>query len=93
MPQAIILSRGKELIISNIPRPGIRRPDKIHDGDGQGLTLQELEAKHIRAVLARTRGRINGQGGAAELLGMNSGTLRHRMRKLGIPFGRKAAHS
>jgi hypothetical protein len=35
-----------------------------------------------------TGGRVEGQGGAAELLGVNPGTLRHRMRKLGIAFGR-----
>jgi formate hydrogenlyase transcriptional activator len=48
-------------------------------------------AGHIRKVLHSCEGRIEGQGGAAELLAVNPGTLRHRMRKLGIPFGRKAA--
>jgi transcriptional regulator with GAF, ATPase, and Fis domain len=60
-----------------------------HDGV---LALREVEAKHIRRILARVKGRINGSNGAAELLGMNPGTLRHRMRKLGIPFGRRASH-
>jgi DNA-binding NtrC family response regulator len=32
---------------------------------------------------------VSGKGGAAELLGINPNTLRHRLRKLGIPFGRK----
>ena len=31
-------------------------------------------------------GKIHGQGGAGELLGINPNTLRYRMRKLGIPF-------
>jgi len=34
-----------------------------------------------------------GPGGAAELPGIHPSTLRARMRKLGIVFGRKAAHS
>jgi DNA-binding protein Fis len=34
---------------------------------------------------------VEGKEGAAELLGVNPGTLRHRMRKLKIPFGRKSA--
>jgi formate hydrogenlyase transcriptional activator len=90
--RAIILCRGKDLTFSDIPGSAFQRAD---GGDGEaheGLTLQEMEAKHIRSVLARTKGRINGRQGAAELLGMNSGTLRHRMRKLGIPFGRKAVY-
>jgi DNA-binding protein Fis len=41
-------------------------------------------------VLKVTSGRVEGKGGAAELLGINPGTLRHRMRKLQIPFGRKS---
>jgi DNA-binding protein Fis len=42
-------------------------------------------------VLKVTNGRVEGKEGAAELLGINPGTLRHRMRKLQIPFGRKSA--
>lgn len=33
-----------------------------------------------------TGGKIDGPGGAGELLGVNPNTLRHRMKKLGIPF-------
>jgi hypothetical protein len=33
-----------------------------------------------------TGGKIHGPGGAGELLGVNPNRLRHRMRKLGIPF-------
>jgi formate hydrogenlyase transcriptional activator len=51
-------------------------------------TLEELERVHIRATLERTRGRVNGTGGAAELLGINPNTLRSRMKKLGIELSR-----
>ncbi|HUJ89660.1 MAG TPA: helix-turn-helix domain-containing protein, partial [Syntrophorhabdales bacterium] len=54
-----------------------------------GLTLEEMEALHIRRTLEMTRGRIEGKDGAAVLLGINPSTLRARMRKLRIPFGRK----
>ena len=37
-----------------------------------------------------TRGRVEGDKGAAEILKLNTGTLRYRMRKLGIPYGRNA---
>ena len=54
--------------------------------------LDAVISDQIRKVLALTRGRIEGRQGAAELLGLNPGTLRHRMRKLGIPFGRRAGY-
>jgi len=41
-------------------------------------------ARHIEAALARTRGRVEGPGGAARLLAINPHTLRARMRKLGV---------
>jgi len=36
-----------------------------------------------------TGGKIHGPGGAAELLGINPNTLRGRMNKLGVMYGRK----
>ena len=50
------------------------------------LDLDAVIAAHIRRVLGMTGGKIHGPGGAGELLGVNPNTLRHRMRKLGIPF-------
>ncbi|MCF8039487.1 MAG: hypothetical protein K9K79_09230 [Desulfohalobiaceae bacterium] len=38
----------------------------------------------ISQVLAQTRGKVSGQNGAAEILGLNRSTLRARMQKLGI---------
>jgi len=40
--------------------------------------------QHIERALAATRGRIEGQRGAAAILDINPHTLRARMRKLGI---------
>jgi hypothetical protein len=54
------------------------------------LNLNLTIARQIRKALAVSGGKVHGKGGAAELLGVNSGTLGHKMRKLGIPFGRKA---
>ena len=48
------------------------------------LPLDELERQHILRVLGHTRGVIEGDAGAAALLGLNPSTLRGRMRKLGI---------
>jgi transcriptional regulator with GAF, ATPase, and Fis domain len=43
---------------------------------------------HIERALAATRGRIEGRGGTADLLGINPHTLRARMRKLEIDWSR-----
>ena len=47
-------------------------------------SLQEIERAHICRVLDSTRWKIEGDHGAARLLGLNPSTLRGRMRKLGI---------
>jgi transcriptional regulator with GAF, ATPase, and Fis domain len=51
-------------------------------------SLDQAMKQHILKALDLARGRIQGKDGAAQLLGMNASTLRHRMRLLGIPFGR-----
>jgi DNA-binding NtrC family response regulator len=45
---------------------------------------KQTEADHIRSILAKTRGRIRGKGGAAELLDEKPTTLESRMQRLGI---------
>ena len=52
--------------------------------------LDSVVSKHIRRVLSSSKGKINGKNGAAARLGVNPSTLRNRMKKLGIDFGRKA---
>ncbi len=46
--------------------------------------LDEVVSSHIRNVLKLTNFKINGDDGAAEMLGVNPSTLRNRMKKLGI---------
>jgi transcriptional regulator with GAF, ATPase, and Fis domain len=52
------------------------------------LTLEELTRKHLQAALEQTNGRIEGEDGAARLLGLNPSTLRSKLRKFKILFGR-----
>jgi DNA-binding NtrC family response regulator len=54
-----------------------------HDPAPSG-TLEEVERAHIRRVLEAARWVIEGDRGAARILGLNPSTLRGRMRKLGI---------
>ncbi len=48
------------------------------------LPLEELIREHIITALKRSKGKVSGKGGAAELLGMNHSTLRKRMQKMGL---------
>jgi len=52
--------------------------------------LDDVMRDHIQATLKRVGGRVQGPGDASSLLKIKPNTLRHRMRKLGIPFGKKA---
>lgn len=54
-------------------------------------SLDDSTRSHMEGALRRAGGRVHGPGGAAELLGVNPSTLRSRMRKLNIPFGRTAS--
>lgn len=47
-------------------------------------SLEEVEREHILAVLEETHCRIEGEGGAAQILNLQPSTLRSRMKKLGI---------
>ena len=55
-------------------------------------TLDQAMARHIERALEQTGGRIEGKGGAAELLDINPHTLRSRMKKLGVSWSRFRAH-
>jgi transcriptional regulator with GAF, ATPase, and Fis domain len=48
--------------------------------------LDMVVSAHIRKVLSKTKGKVHGPGGAAELLGINASTLRNRMNKLKIRY-------
>lgn len=52
------------------------------------LTLDDLNAQHIRRVLKFVGGKVHGPGGAADILGIHPSTLRKRMEKLAIPYKR-----
>ena len=75
----------------NLKLPNNRK--KAQGLDVETDKLDDVISSHIRRVLMKTEGKVNGPGGAAELLGINPSTLRSRMRKLGIKFNRKANQS
>jgi len=87
--RAVILSAGPELVVGPelLPLPSASpaaTPAAAAAGAGDAAALQEVDRRHIVAVLQRTGWRIDGPNGAARLLNMNPSTLRSRMQKLGI---------
>jgi len=56
------------------------------------LTLDDAMAAHIERALNASRGKVQGPGGAAEILRVNPNTLRKRMTKPGVPYGRNLSH-
>ncbi|MCP3921842.1 MAG: AAA domain-containing protein [Desulfobacterales bacterium] len=53
------------------------------------MELNKIIAIHIKSILDLAKGKINGPDGAAQLLKINPNTLRNKMNKLGITYGRK----
>jgi hydrogenase-4 transcriptional activator len=87
--RAAILGDGKRLDLPSAlgtPIAGAPpRPEASAASAGGGFpTLDEVVHSHIEEALRRARGRIEGDRGAARLLGVNPFTLRSRMRKMGI---------
>jgi transcriptional regulator with GAF, ATPase, and Fis domain len=88
--RALIQHRGGPLIVSRSRKEpeSFYKQEIVEKGKGR-LILDEMIAAHIQEVLAMTRGKVNGPDGAAALLGVNPNTLRNRMKKLGVPYGRR----
>ncbi len=74
--RSMILSKGSTL---EVILPKIDETSNL-----DGITLKQLERKHILNVLDKTGWRIKGKSGAAEILGLKPSTLFFKMKKLGI---------
>jgi len=90
--RAIILSDGKllEFLDGLGAETSQAGEPEVSAGGNSQRTLDSVVRDHIREVLQACNGHVEGAGGAAKLLGLNPSTLRFRMRRLGIPYGRKA---
>jgi transcriptional regulator with GAF, ATPase, and Fis domain len=87
--RAIIVHQDEPLRFDDLDAFFSERSPSPDPGAGERpLDLDTLVAQHIRRVLDMTGGKIHGPGGAGELLQVNPNTLRYKMRKLGIPFGK-----
>ncbi len=100
--RAVILSPGNALVLAEslrvpaaapAPVPAKSRGMEIPPASAaaEGGALDDVERRHIEAVLSQTNWMIEGERGAAKILGMNPSTLRSRMQKLGIKRPAKAS--
>jgi transcriptional regulator with GAF, ATPase, and Fis domain len=79
LQRALIVSRGSTLSLNEAWQPALETPLA-----GTSAILTDVERRHIVRILDDVRWRIEGGGGAAQILGMKPSTLRIRMLKLGI---------
>lgn len=87
--RSMILNPSGPLTFEHLfPKSAYGKRNQLNSGEATD-NLDEVISRHISGVLAKTDGKINGPGGAAELLGINPSTLRGRMKKLNIGFGKK----
>jgi formate hydrogenlyase transcriptional activator len=73
---AMILSKDKTLVV-HVPKLGSSEA-------GATRNLEDMERRHIMAVLEKAGWRVAGKGGAAEVLGLKRTTLYSKMKKLRI---------
>lgn len=87
--RALILHRQGPLYLQRPQEPSqVIKKDFSLTIDSQTNSLDDVVRHHIVQTLKKTKGKINGNNGAAALLGVHPNTLRNRMTRLGIEFGR-----
>ena len=90
MERSVILSSGVELqaplgeLKVTTSTTSTAPPASVSQLSASPRSLEDVERRHIAEILEQTRGVIGGKGGAAEILGLPTSTLRNRMKKLGL---------
>jgi formate hydrogenlyase transcriptional activator len=79
--RAVILTRGHEL---EVPVSELPISSEVSVAIGTPSTFRQAESSVIIDALRAASGRIAGQGGAAERLGLKRTTLQNKIRRLGI---------
>jgi transcriptional regulator with GAF, ATPase, and Fis domain len=88
--RALILNPMGPLTFEHLNLGQPEKAPELRSQIEEAESLDELVSRHIRRVLSKTKGKVNGPEGAAAVLGVNPSTLRNRMKKLGIAYGRKS---
>lgn len=71
-------------------RPSGTQHEVSQNNPKESILLDDVTKSHILEVLRMADGKVKGENGAAALLGVNPSTLRNKMQKLKIPYGRDA---
>lgn len=82
--RAVLLTSGDSIKEINLRGD---RNNKTIGADNDQITIKtidENDREYILKILKHTKGKISGEGGAAELLGVPSSTLNSKIKKLGI---------
>jgi formate hydrogenlyase transcriptional activator len=78
--RCVIFTQGEEL---NVPRAELKK-SSVHSAASGAPSFEQAERQVIIDALKAASGRVSGQGGAAERLGLKRTTLQNKMRKLNI---------
>ena len=79
----VLLAKGN--VIEDISLPALHRTTvNVSTEEKQTKSIHENEREYILSILKKSRGKIYGTGGAAELLNIPPTTLSSKMKKLGI---------
>jgi formate hydrogenlyase transcriptional activator len=79
--RAVIVTRGEEL---EVPIATLRTSSDTAVAVSSASTFRQAESGVIVEALRAAAGRIAGNGGAAEQLGLKRTTLQNKIRRLGI---------
>ncbi|GJL54747.1 MAG: hypothetical protein NPIRA02_18790 [Nitrospirales bacterium] len=82
--RAAILSESTVLDVDDSHFCSLQAPVPPSVSSSSGHTLREVEKNKILEALEQVNWRIDGEHGAAKLVGLNSSTFRSRLKKLGI---------
>ncbi len=87
----LIVNRGAAMLPGKDPdtQKDLTCVQPGQDDDRVLLSLDQAIKRHIEKAMELCGGRIEGRDGLAERLDIKPNTLRARMKKLDIPFGRK----
>ncbi len=79
--RAVILTPGEKL---QVPIAELRPPSEISVSTSSSASFRQAECSVIIQALRAASGRVAGNGGAAERLGLKRTTLQNKIRRLGI---------
>jgi len=85
LERSVLLCRGNQITqisIFTYDKEGDEPAEKANNSPS--LSIDDNAREHILSVIRKCNGKIGGQGGAAEQLGIPASTLHSKMKKLGL---------